>query len=282
MVEIAVAWFVSGFLAPVGRFTRKARIRVCRSQEWPRSRRVATRRSQSARVVGPFGSVGAERAGVDGVGESASSRSGGRVGRAAFRSSRRASERLPSRSRSARQGPVTLSFRSRCPTERSSSTRRHLAGARDFRKDDSYRREDAVHLPEARDRVRRLALLLTPPVFVVAGEPDRFVAVVRAPRVFFAAVRLLGRLVPARDSDLEAERCPPLVVRVGDFLLAGLPAWGCEEPDGADRPGLCRDGVPLDPANRISRSSSRPAATAPSIMPARSTCLSARRPLATA
>ena len=154
--------------------------------------------------------------------------------------------------------------------------------ARDFRKDDSYRREDAVRLPEARERVRRLALLLTPPVFVVAGEPDRFVAVVRAPRVFFAAVRLLGRLVPARDSDLEAERCPPLVVRVGDFLLAGLPAWGCEEPDGADRPGLCRDGVPLDPANRISRSSSRPAATAPSIMPARSTCLSARRPLATA
>jgi hypothetical protein len=85
-----------------------------------------------------------------------------------------------------------------------------------------------VRFREAWDRVRRLALVLTLPVFVVAGEPDRSLTVVRAPRVFFAAARLLGRLVPTRDSDSEAERCPPLVVRVGDVLLAGLPAWGCE------------------------------------------------------
>lgn len=138
-------------------------------------------------------------------------------------------------------------------------------------------------MAEARDRACFLATVRAPPAFfAVARDPDRFVAVVRAPRVCFAEVRFPGRLFVAR-SDFEAERFPPLELPVRDALLACLADGDSEEPRGVDRPDLCPpDGVPFDPANRISRTSSKPAATAPSIMPAPSSCLTAMRATAMA
>jgi hypothetical protein len=118
--------------------------------------------------------------------------------------------------------------------------------------------------------------------FAVGGDADRFFAVVRAPRVFFAVVRFPGRFVVERNGDFETERFPPLELPARDALLAGLPDRDCEERRGADRPELCLPGVPFEPADRSSRTSSRPAATAPSIMLARSNCLTAMRALSAA
>jgi hypothetical protein len=158
------------------------------------------------------------------------------------------------------------------------------AGARHLREDDRDRPEDLVRLAEARYRACFLAMVRGPPAFfAVTRDPDRFFAVVPAPPVFFAVVRSAGRFFVARNGDFEAERFPPFELPLRDALLPGLPDGDREEPRGTDRPEVFRpDGVPFEPANRISRTSSRPAATAPSIMLARSSCLTAMRAFADA
>jgi hypothetical protein len=136
---------------------------------------------------------------------------------------------------------------------------------------------------EARARACFLATVRAlPAFFVVARDADRFVATVRGLRVFFAVVRFPDGFFAARDGDFELDRFP-LELPIRDALPAGLPDRACEELRGADRLELDPlDGVPFEPASRTSRTNSRPAATAPSIMLARSSCLTAMRALATA
>jgi hypothetical protein len=136
-------------------------------------------------------------------------------------------------------------------------------------------------LAEARDRACFLAMVRGPRAFfAVTRDPDRFFAVVRAPPVFFAVVRCAGRFFVARIGDFEAERFPPLELPLLRRAAPWPAGWEREDPRGADRPEVVRpDGVPFEPANRISRTSSRPAATDASIMLARSICLTAMRAL---
>jgi hypothetical protein len=67
--------------------------------------------------------------------------------------------------------------------------------------------EGLVRLVEARDGARFLAAVRAPPAFfAVAGDPDRLVVVVRAPRVVFTVVRFLGCFfVVCRRRDFDAE-----------------------------------------------------------------------------
>jgi hypothetical protein len=141
--------------------------------------------------------------------------------------------------------------------------------------DDRDRLGDLVRSVERVDRARALAFVRAPPAFfAVARDRDRFVTVVGAPRAFFAVP---DRFFVARGRDFEVGRFRPPERPLRDAALAGLSEGNCE---GRDAPPP--NGIPFEPADRTSRRSSRPAATAPSIMLARSSCLQATRALAAA
>ena len=133
-----------------------------------------------------------------------------------------------------------------------------------LRADERGRPEVLVLVAEARDRAAFFALLRVPPAFFALGR-DRSVPTVRLPRVFFEEARFLLAALPDRDSDERAEVFPP----EGDL----------DERAGAFPPG---EGALFELASRISRTSSIPVATAPRIMPARSSCLIALPTLPTA
>jgi hypothetical protein len=148
--------------------------------------------------------------------------------------------------------------------------------ARHLVADDRERPSDLVRLAVARDRACALAVARTrPALFAAARDRDRLVAAVAVTRVFFVGPRLF---FVARGGDFETERFPRLELPVRDALLDGRSDRD-REVIGEVRPS---DGVPFEPSSRTSRSSSRPAATAPIIMVARSSCLKAPRAFAAA
>jgi hypothetical protein len=119
-----------------------------------------------------------------------------------------------------------------------------------LRADDRERPE--VLVLDARDRADFFAVRV-PLVFVALGR-DRAGPAVRLAPAFFEAARLLLAAffpvgLPDRDRDERAEASPP------------------------------REVVAFEFASRTSRTSSMPVATAPRIMPARSSCLTAARAL---
>jgi hypothetical protein len=117
---------------------------------------------------------------------------------------------------------------------------------------------------EVRGRAAFFAFLWVPPAVLALGR-DRSVPPVRLPRVFFEALRPFVTALPDRDPDEPTDALPP-------------------EGDRDERAGVSppREGASFELANRISRTSSIPAATVPRIMPARSSCLTAVRTLPTA
>ena len=129
-----------------------------------------------------------------------------------------------------------------------------------LRADGRARPEVLVFVAEARDRAVLFALPRVPPAFFTLGRA-RFVPTVRLPGVFFEAVRLFLEALVDWDTDERTE-----ALRL--------------EGDRDERAGaLPPEGAPFEFAIRISRTSSTPVATAPRIMPARSSCLTAVRTL---
>jgi len=129
-----------------------------------------------------------------------------------------------------------------------------------LRTDERARPAVLLFFAEARDRATLLALLWVPPAFFTLGR-GRAVPTVRLPGVFFEAVRLLLEALVDWDAGERTE-----VLRL--------------EGDRDERAGVSPpEGAPFELAIRISRTSSTPVATAPRIMPARSSCLRAVRTL---